>query len=223
MRCRALPVAPAHERVEATSISGSAHCLRVVLSHPSLLLPTDRMVSFTRTLQFEIDRQRHRESSHAVPVDSVHHYSAQPIMAPRRDANQPAQPSAASASASATASASGAPYSRLDKKAPRAHRSWARTLCVWGCILPLVTIALLIALPLLYKFSGATHTRTARGCRPSPTARGLVPCSPTLSLHICLHCARSCRMKTLQPGQPFSIISNQTFVAQPANVHSRFR
>ena len=135
-------------------------------------------------------------------------------MAPRRDANQPAQQPTASASASA------ASYSRLDKKSPRAHRSWARTLCVWGCILPLVTIALMVALPLLYKFSERTATAAtaAAPTRPSPRDMLIAP----LSASACItHVSR--RMKTLQPGQPFSIISNQTFIAQPANVHSRFR
>ena len=133
-------------------------------------------------------------------------------MAPRRDANQPAQPTA-------SASASAASYSRLDKKAPRAHRSWARTLCVWGCILPLVTIALMVALPLLYKLSDRTATAATAA---APTAPRPVTCSSNRPFCISLH-ARSRRMKTLQPGQPFSIISNQTFIAQPANVHSRFR
>jgi hypothetical protein len=134
-------------------------------------------------------------------------------MAPRRDANQPAQQPTASASASA------ASYSRLDKKSPRAQRSWARTLCVWGCILPLVTIALMVALPLLYKFSERTATAAPAAAPTGPPPRDmLIAAALSASLH-----ARSRRMKTLQPGQPFSIISNQTFIAQPANVHSRFR
>lgn len=134
-------------------------------------------------------------------------------MAPRRDANQPAQQPTDSASASA------ASYSRLDKKAPRAHRSWARTLCVWGCILPLVTIALMVALPLLYKFSDRTAATAAAPTRPSP--RDMLIAAPLSASRRTAHASR--RMKTLQPGQPFSIISNQTFIAQPANVHSRFR
>lgn len=123
------------------------------------------------------------------------------------------RPAASSAAPSAAAPSTLSDDSQRKGKALKQRTSWTRALCVWGCILPLITLVLVCAIPLLWR-SVEAHTHACAKSRER--GRGLIVLS-------CVPLSCVCSYQSLPAGRPFSLMVNQTVFDQPSNYHSRYR